>query len=403
MGVALDLSTKIYWIIRSPDGQLWERASQLPEQLMDMVQAGLIFSESMDGVWRASRDGSSWQDVHLPAGVSDIEGVVELSAGGYIASGTHLDETIGQRIVHILHSDDGLSWSIDDGDFPGAITDVTSVGDRLVASVAQGVALDQRTTSAPPTNLLDRQSVDAAHLWQSFDAGHTWSPLIGSDGKHMTGETVPVGDSLGVVVRDAQGYMHLAWVGTPGKSPAPATPRAATPTSAATPTLAATPTPTPTPTLTPEPASPTPSPLVDAVDPCGLLGKSDAPPAFPTVPDGVQSRGWRVVAVGWSGNYVGCSSVVPAGATKIVALSTCTGATAVDADGFDVKAKLDDPARLIGTVHVVCAKSGRTAPQVDAFTLSGSQSANVQFVQTATSAGTFTWVALAAPAGATWP
>ena len=212
MGVATDVSTSIGWIIRSPDGQSWERASQLPDQPgSGMVQAGLIFYASVDGVWRASRDGSSWQDVHLPAGIWDFWGVVELSAGGYIASGMG-EETA----LHILRSDDGLSWRIDDGDIPGTIIDLTLLdGGRCVASVQEG--------APSPPNLGDPLA-HAGGLWQSFDNGRTWSRLIGPDGRQMTGETVPVGDRLGVLVRDAQGYRHLAWVGTPGRSPAPAAP-----------------------------------------------------------------------------------------------------------------------------------------------------------------------------------
>jgi hypothetical protein len=212
-GVAMDVSTSIGWVISSTDGMTWQRVSQLPAQPNGASIAGGLVTFSSADVVRMSRDGSNWQELRLPSRIL-YEGVrAELSGGGYIASGLSGD-TAAQ---HILRSDDGVSWRVDDGDIPGAIIDLTWLdGGRWVASVQEG---------ASPPYLADLLPLADLGLWQSFDNGRTWSRLIGPDGKQLAGVTIRVGDALGVVVPDAQNYArHLVWIGTPGKSPAPAAP-----------------------------------------------------------------------------------------------------------------------------------------------------------------------------------
>jgi hypothetical protein len=208
MGAAMDVSTATGWVVASADGLTWQRTSQLPAEPNSSVVAAGLMTLSSDGVVRMSRDGSSWRELQLPGGIWYVGTITQLSDGEYVASGMGSDGPA----QHILRSNDGISWRIDEGDVPGSIIGLTWLGGRFVATILEGVAPDE----IPSANLADLR------LWQSFDSGHTWSRLIGPEGEQMAGLAIPMGDAIGVVVPDAQNAWHLAWIGRLGPSSNPA-------------------------------------------------------------------------------------------------------------------------------------------------------------------------------------
>ena len=230
IGLAEDVATHTGWTVASPDGRTWSRVTQLPAEPMESsVSGGVMFlgSGGLDRVW-TSRDGTTWQAAQMPAGIDFIAGVTRLSGGGYVAHGQIKDVPA----TRLLRSSDGATWVVDQGDLDGSILAVVVVGDRLVASVLEGVKPEEVTAAALPADL---------RLWQSLDGGRTWSRLNGPDGTQLAGQPLPMGDAVGVEVPDASNVPHLTLVGTPSALAQPVVPTSASqsakPTGSSTPAI----------------------------------------------------------------------------------------------------------------------------------------------------------------------
>jgi hypothetical protein len=208
--------------LTSTDGLTWSEASQFPVQpeSSSAGAAGLFVgsSASNGGTWR-TLDGKTWARVMLPGGIFDVHSY-QIPGGGFVGV-TSSNSGSGEAL---LRSDDGLTWTADQGVLPGSLATVAVVGDRLIADIS---ALPWNSTSYPDASAF---AENAFTIWQSTDWGRTWQPVVDATGHQMQGLVRSLGDRLAVASPDmATTSWTIAWVGTPTDSampvlsPAPAT------------------------------------------------------------------------------------------------------------------------------------------------------------------------------------
>ncbi len=200
----------------STNGADWMRVSTLPVTPGWLSADGTrILIGGMDaGQEWVSWDGLQWNRVAIPDSVTFLSGI-QAVPGGFIAVGA----SASSPAMQLLRSTNGVDWHADQGDLNGSIIGLSVIGDRLVASVLDGIAPSDITSTWLPADL---------RLWQSSDGGRTWQPLLGPDGKQLAGIGVHIGDRLGVEVPDAQNHRHLEWVGTAPSAPPTPSPSADT-------------------------------------------------------------------------------------------------------------------------------------------------------------------------------
>jgi hypothetical protein len=194
----------------STNGSEWMKVSTLPAvpNITSSEDNVIEIAASGSGQEWATGDGLSWSRVPLPDSLSFIDPVRLLPDKSSIAVG----QLASTPALQLLRGTNVLDWHADQGDLKGSMIALTVIGDRLVASVLDGVAPSAVASSSLPSDL---------RLWQSSDWGRTWQPLLGPDGQQLAGIGVQVGDRLGVEVPDAQSGRHLEWLGQPPATASP--------------------------------------------------------------------------------------------------------------------------------------------------------------------------------------
>jgi hypothetical protein len=209
-------------VFTSFDGLEWTVAGHVPGVFEESLPgaAGLYVRNASDPRqgWRTV-DGASWNAVTFSDGMPYSP--TKLPDGGFVAQGSSSGA--------IIRSADGLTWTPDQGDLVGYPNGFAVVGGRLVVDV----------TTAPR-----HDGTAYGPVWESFDWGKTWQPIVGPDGAQLAGQPIGLGDALGIAQNG-----RLVSVGfLDGRTIASAPPPTAQPT------------PTPTPT-----SRPVPTRLPDAV------------------------------------------------------------------------------------------------------------------------------------------
>jgi hypothetical protein len=303
------------WALTSTDGLKWFRASSLPV-LPDVAGHGgpvgfviggraSSFSTGYE-TWR-TLDGTNWTKLSLPAEVNQLGvafalgNVYAVPRGGYLGT-----STTGSGI---LRSDDGLTWRLDDASLKGPVGALCRIGDRLVA-----VGLTHQHPFP---------------IWQSFDWGDTWEPVLGPDGRQMKGSWLfSFGDKLGIVEPGLG--PELVWVGTPIGASAPSTP------------------------------SPTLAPSDDACGPTPL-GE------LAVVPDLYGLSGWSTSLTYWGGQGGGCSNSLNPVRSEYAVVGVCHGTGTVHVAILDrtldetVAVTLEE--RTMAAFDMVCPLGSAAAPQ----------------------------------------
>jgi len=206
-------------VLTSVDGLTWSTASQLPVRPDSFIlealsgspavsepgTAGLCVGQlpsSGSVEWR-SLDAKTWARVTLPPGI-------QFACGGRTSDGTYLgtgiEGSVGLSTVNggrIVRSSDGLTWRVDQGNLPGYLLDMVSVGNRLVAEVVD----------SPVSPLA---STTGASIWESADLGHTWQPLLDATGKQLHGRVRHLGDRVAFYSGSDRliSWGRLEWLGS---------------------------------------------------------------------------------------------------------------------------------------------------------------------------------------------
>jgi hypothetical protein len=165
----------------STDAMSWRRQNDLPAPAGSIISAAVVGQDGSvlavggsgptAAAWR-STDGVTWTLNQLPTprtdtgagpGAAERLSAVAAIPGGYVAGG-YVESATATRTASLWRSPDGVTWTRAIVPIPGGSSEVTGIA-ALGSSdlVAVGIAGDERRGTAA--------------VWQSKDAGATWSAI----------------------------------------------------------------------------------------------------------------------------------------------------------------------------------------------------------------------------------
>ena len=165
----------------STDAMNWRRESDLPAPGGSSISAAVVGQDGSviavggsgptAAAWRTT-DGATWTLTQLPApgtdagvgpGATERLSAVAETPGGFVAGG-YVETATAIRMASLWRSPDGVTWTRTIVPIPAGSSEVTGIAELSASElVAVGIAGDERRGTAA--------------VWQSHDAGATWSAI----------------------------------------------------------------------------------------------------------------------------------------------------------------------------------------------------------------------------------